>query len=121
MRSAKVRPDFTVELPEELRATLRPGESLDVVVTGERVTYARRRRRARPSLREVIERVRRNPPAMSPSNEEIEEIIHQVRQGHDTGGFRRLVLPPTFNQFTAFWHGNVARAKTAREGAERSS
>lgn len=79
-RSAKIRPDFTIELPEELRATLRPGESLDVVVTGERVTYARRRRRAGANMRDVIERIRRNPPAQRLSDEEIEEIIHQVRR-----------------------------------------
>ena len=79
-RSAKIRPDFTVELPEELRAKLRPGESLDVMVTGERVTYARRRRRAGSSMRDVIERIRRNPPAQRLSEQEIEEIIHQARQ-----------------------------------------
>lgn len=80
MRKARVRPDFTVELPEELRATMRPGESLDVVVIGERVTYARRRRGARPSMRAVIERVRRNPSSETLSQQEIEDIIHQVRQ-----------------------------------------
>ena len=80
MRKARVRPDFTVELPEELRATMRPGESLDVVVIGERVTYARRRRGARPSMRTVIERVRRNPSSETLSQQEIEDIIHQVRR-----------------------------------------
>ena len=80
MKTARIRPDFTVELPEELRVSLRPGESLDVVVTGERVTYARRRRGARPSMRTVIERIRRNPPTETLSQQEIEDMIHQVRQ-----------------------------------------
>ena len=80
MKTARVRPDFTVELPEELRTTMRPGESLEVVVTGERVTYARRSRGARPNMRSVIERVRRNPPSETLSQQEIEDIIHQVRQ-----------------------------------------
>lgn len=80
MRSAKVRPDYSVELPEELRSSLRPGESLDVMVTGERVTYARRKRRGRLGMGEIIERIRRNPPAERLSDEEIEDIIHQVRQ-----------------------------------------
>ena len=79
-RSAKVKPDYTVELPEELRSRFRPGESLDVTVTGERVTYARRRRRGRLSMGEVIERIRRNPPSERLSTEEIEEMIHQVRR-----------------------------------------
>ena len=80
MRSAKVRPDYSVELPEELRSSLRPSESLDVMVTGERVTYARRRRRGRMSMGEVIERIRRNPPAERLSDSEIEDMIRQVRQ-----------------------------------------
>ncbi len=80
MKTARVRPDFTVELPEELRVALRPGESLDVIVTGERVTYARHRRSARPNMRTVIERIRRNPPAETLSPQEIEDMIHQVRQ-----------------------------------------
>ena len=81
MKTARVRPDFTVELPQELRATVRPGESLDVVVTSERVTYARHKRGARPTMRTVIERVRRNPTSETLSQQEIEDIIHQVRQG----------------------------------------
>lgn len=81
MKTAKIRPDYTVELPEELRATVRPGESLDVAVTEERVTYTRRRKSARPSMRSVIERIRRNPPSQTLSEQEIEDIVHQVRQG----------------------------------------
>jgi hypothetical protein len=79
-RSAKIRSDFTVELPEELRGRVRPGESLDVMVIGERVTYARRKRRGRLGMGEIIERVRRNPPAERLSDEEIEDIVRQVRQ-----------------------------------------
>ena len=79
-KSAKVKPDFTVELPEELRGRVRPGESLDVMVTGERVTYARRKRRGRLGMGEIIERIRRNPPAERLSDEEIQDIIRQVRQ-----------------------------------------
>lgn len=80
MKTAKVRSDFTVELPEELRTTVRPGESLDVVVTDGRVTYTRRRKTARPNMRKVIERVRRNPPSETLSEQEIEDTIHQVRR-----------------------------------------
>jgi hypothetical protein len=80
MRTARVRSDFTVELPQELRATVRPGESLDVVATGEQVTYARHRRSVRPSMRTIIERVRQNPASEPVSPQEIEDIIHEVRR-----------------------------------------
>lgn len=80
MKSAKVRPDFTVELPEELRTCLRPGESLDVVVTGERVTYSRRSKEPKRSMRDIIATIRRNPPDHTPTEAEIEELIHQTRQ-----------------------------------------
>lgn len=75
----KVRPDFTVELPDELRGRLHPGDDLDVVVTGD-VIYIKARKSGKPTLREIIERVRRNPPVNPPSEAEIEEIVHQVRR-----------------------------------------
>jgi len=80
MKSAKVRPDYTVEIPEELRQQIRPGDSLDVIVTRERVTYSRRRRASKVTMRQVIDRIRRNPAAESLSEEQIESIIHDTRR-----------------------------------------
>ena len=80
MKSIKVRPDFSVELPDELRGRLLPGDSLDVVVRGGNVTYIKVRRSRMPALSEIIERVRRNPSANPPSEAEIEDIIHEVRR-----------------------------------------
>lgn len=80
MRSAKVRPDYTVEIPEEMRQQIRPGDSLDVIVTRERVTYSRRHRTSRVTMRQMIERIRRNPPAESLSEEQIERIVHETRR-----------------------------------------
>jgi len=80
MKSAKVRRDYTVEIPEEMRGRIRPGDSLDVIVTEERVTYSRRRRTSRTTMRRVIDRIRRNPPTQSLSDAQIENIIHETRQ-----------------------------------------
>jgi antitoxin component of MazEF toxin-antitoxin module len=78
MASAKIRPDYTVELPEELRGQVRPGDRVEVVVKGKEI--ALRVRTSRPDLREIIARIRRNPAEHSLSSEEIEDIIHQVRR-----------------------------------------
>jgi bifunctional DNA-binding transcriptional regulator/antitoxin component of YhaV-PrlF toxin-antitoxin module len=80
MKSAKVRRDYTVEIPEEMRGRIRPGDSLDVIVTEERVTYSRRRRTSKTTMRRVIDRIRRNPHTQSLSDAQIENIIHETRQ-----------------------------------------
>ena len=80
MKSIRVRPDYSVELPDELRGEIRPGDALEVRVTAGKVTYVRPSREKRPGLREIIDRVRSNPPADSISEEEIEDIVHQVRR-----------------------------------------
>lgn len=80
MKSVKVRSDFTVELPGELRGLVQPGDSLGVLVKGDNVTYMKVRKSRAPALSEIIERVRRNPPTAPPTEAEIEEIIHQVRR-----------------------------------------
>jgi len=80
MKSAKVRPDYTVELPEEVRTRIRPGDSLEVIVSEERVTYLRRRRVSKTRMRRVIDRIRRKPPTQSLSEAQIENIIHETRQ-----------------------------------------
>lgn len=78
MALARIRPDFTVELPEELRGQVQPGDKVEVVVKGKQV--ALRIRSPRPDLREIIARIRRNPSEHPLSETEIEEIIHQVRR-----------------------------------------
>jgi hypothetical protein len=80
MKSTKIRPDFSVELPDELRGRLEPGDSLDVMVRGGGVTYIKVRKSRAPALSDIIERVRRNPPTNPPSEAEIEDIIHEVRR-----------------------------------------
>ena len=80
MKAIRVRSDFTVKLPKELRGRVRPGDRLSVELTGAGVAYTCPEEGAGPSLREILERVRANPAANPPSAEEIEELIHQVRQ-----------------------------------------
>lgn len=80
MKSVKIRSDFTVELPEEMRGLLSPGDSLEVVVKGGNVMYLKTKRRPAPTLREIIERVRSNPAENPPSETEIEAIIDRVRK-----------------------------------------
>lgn len=80
MKAIKVRSDFTIRLPKELRGRVRPGDRLDVELTGAGVAFICPEDEAGPSLREILERVRANPVANPPSAEEIEELIHQVRQ-----------------------------------------
>ena len=80
MKSTRVRPDYSVELPDELRGEIRPGDALEVRVTAGKVIYVRLSREKRPGLREIIDRVRANPPTDIISGEEIEDIVHQVRR-----------------------------------------
>jgi len=80
MKSVKVRQDYTVELPEEVRSEIRPGDALEVTVTAGNVVYLRPTGRKKLDLREIAERIRKNPPKEPMSEEEIEEIIHQVRR-----------------------------------------
>lgn len=79
MRTIRVRSDFTVRLPKEVRGRVRPGDRLEVVVAGGRVTYIIPSEPGIPTMGEIIDRVRQNPVTNPPSAEEIEEIIHQVR------------------------------------------
>ncbi|MDO8587534.1 MAG: hypothetical protein Q7T82_10900 [Armatimonadota bacterium] len=82
MKSVRIRSDFTVKLPEEVRGQVLPGESLEVVVSGSNVIYRRASKERQPSLREIIERVRHNPPARPPSSSEVEDIVHKTRRHH---------------------------------------
>jgi len=58
-------------------------------------------------------------------SETLARIWQGWRNAFDPDGVRpeeylnTIYVPPTLNQFTAFWHENVARARTAREAAER--
>ena len=81
MKTAKVRPDYTIEIPEEIRDKLQPGDSLDVEVSPNGVYF--RWNRNEGNLRcfdRLVERIRQNPPDSVPTPEEIEEIIHEVRR-----------------------------------------
>jgi hypothetical protein len=80
MKSVRIRSDFTVKLPEELRAQVRPGDTLGVIVTGGKVTYVRAGAEAGPSLREIIERIRSNPSVEPLSDAQVESIVHRVRR-----------------------------------------
>jgi len=80
MKSVRVRQDYTVELPEEVRNQIRPGDALEVVVTRGNVTYVRPNQPDRQKLRELLDRVRKRPCENPPTEEEIEEIIHEVRR-----------------------------------------
>ncbi len=80
MKSVTVRSDYSIELPEEVREVLRPGDSLEVSVTAGNVVYLRPAGAQKLSLEEIAERIRRNPPEKPMSEEEIEEIIHEVRR-----------------------------------------
>ena len=80
MKAIRVRSDFTVKLPKEVRGRVRPGDRLEVVVAGGNVTYVSSWEPGMPTMREIIDRVRQNPAVDPPSAAEIEEIIHQVRR-----------------------------------------
>ena len=79
MKSIRVRPDYSVELPEEIRSAIHPGDALEVSITAGNVVYLRPKGKKR-DLKKIIKRVRSNPPDKIPSNEEIEDIVHQVRR-----------------------------------------
>lgn len=79
MKSVRIRSDFTVRLPDEVRGQVQPGDSLEVLVSGSNVIY-RRSVDSRSSMREIIERVRANPPESPPSEAEIEAIVHRTRR-----------------------------------------
>lgn len=79
MKAIRVRSDFTVKLPNEVRGRVRPGDRLDVVVAGGKITYVSPSEPAMPTMREIIDRIRANPADDPMSPEEIEELIHQVR------------------------------------------
>jgi len=80
MKAIRVRSDFTVKLPKEVRGRFRPGDCLGVVVAGGRITYVSPSNEEVPTMREIIDRIRQNPAADPLSAEEIEEIIHEVRR-----------------------------------------
>lgn len=80
MKSVTVRQDYTVELPEEVRAAVHPGDSLEVIVTAGNVVQLRPPGASTFSFAELAERIRNNPPEEPMSEAEIEEIIHQVRE-----------------------------------------
>ena len=80
MKSTKVRRDYSVKLPQELRGEIHPGDTLDVIATDEYVMYIHVPKEKRTALREIIDRVRSCPPAEVVSKEEIEQIVHQVRR-----------------------------------------
>lgn len=79
MKAIRVRSDFTVKLPNEVRGRVRPGDRLDVMVAGGKITYVSPTEPGMPTMREIIDRIRQNPAVDPLSAEEIEEIIHQVR------------------------------------------
>lgn len=79
MKAVRVRSDYTVQLPKEIRKRVRPGDQMDVKVDGNNVVYIGAANEE-PTLREIIDIIRRNPDPNPPSPEEIEEIIHQVRR-----------------------------------------
>lgn len=79
MKAIRVRSDFTVRLPKELRGRVRPGDSLEVVVAGGKVTYVAPAEPGIPTMREIIDRVRQNPATNPLSAEEIEDMINQTR------------------------------------------
>ena len=79
MKAVRVRTDYTVRLPKEIRERVRPGDQMDVRVDGNNVVYIGIAKEE-PTLREIIDIIRRNPDPNPPSEEEIEEIIHEVRR-----------------------------------------
>ena len=85
MKSVRIRSDFTVKLPEELRGEVQPGDTLGVLVNRGKVVYVRAAEEPRPALREIIERIRSNPPAKPVSEAEIEQVVHRVRRRRRCG------------------------------------
>ena len=80
MKSTRVRRDYSVKLPQELRGEIHPGDMLEVVVTQGNVIYVRPGGADRQKLRDLIARVRENPPENPPSEEDLEQFIHEVRR-----------------------------------------
>lgn len=80
MKSVRIRSDFTVKLPEELRKQVRPGDTLGVLVSGGRVTYLQTEAQVGPPMREIIDRIRSRPAAETLTEPQIESIIHRVRR-----------------------------------------
>jgi hypothetical protein len=80
MKSVRIRSDFTVKLPDELREQVRPGDTLGVLVSKGKVTFVRSPVEPGLSLREMIERVRRNPSSEPLTEQEIETIVHRTRR-----------------------------------------
>jgi len=85
MKSVKVGQDYKVELPDEVRDQIRPGDSLEVVVRAGNVIYVRPSSAEKSKLGEIIERVRANPSESPVSEAEIEETIHEVRRERKCG------------------------------------